>query len=44
MKRLLANPEERDALAGEGREKVEAEFDVARAVDPLWEKFRELGG
>ena len=36
--------EERDALAGEGREQVEAELDVARAVGPLWEKFRELGG
>ena len=43
MRRLIADPEQREQLAAEGRRKVETDFDVARAVGALWERFHEVG-
>ncbi len=42
MMRLIADPEQREQLAAEGRRKVETDFDVARVVGALWERFREV--
>ena len=42
MVRLAGDPEERSRLGKEGRQRVEAEFDIERAVEPLWQRLRDL--
>ncbi len=42
MVRLAGDPEERSRLGKEGRRRVEAEFDIERAVEPLWQRLRNL--
>jgi len=40
LRRLIEDPALRSKLVVQAREKVEREFDVDRAVDPLWSKLR----